>query len=147
MIKTESEYTQAKQKLENEFRTIKEHQNKLRKNGFTDEQVKLAVDPLASFALQLKEEIEEYERLKRGDFNDLTNFYGIGRMLIALRIFKGMKQADLAAKLGVADSQVSRDETNEYHGASIEKIQKTLNVLGVELKTQVKDPYPRTLQN
>jgi integrase len=81
--------------------------------------------------------IEEYEKLKRGDFGDLTNLYGIGRTLVALRIFKGMKQSELAAKLQVKESQVSRDESNEYHGASVEKIQKVLDVLGVTLKTKV----------
>ena len=65
-IETDGEYIQAKQKLEDEFRSIEAHQNKLSKNGFTEEQVKLATDPLVSFSLQLKEEIEEYERLKRG---------------------------------------------------------------------------------
>lgn len=144
MIKTENEYTQAKEKLDTEFKTIETHQAKMRKNGFTEEQVELASDPLISFSLQLKEEIEEYERLKRGDFNDLTNFYGIGRLLIALRIFKGMKQGELAQKLGVAGPQVSRDEANEYHGASVEKIQKILDALGVELKTTIENPYEKT---
>jgi DNA-binding XRE family transcriptional regulator len=141
MIKTEKEYTQSKKRLEEEFRAIEQQQNALKKSGLTDEQLKLALDPLASFAFQLKEEIAEYERLMRGDFGELTNFYGMGRLLVALRIFKGMKQSELASKLGVKDSQVSRDENNEYHGASIEKVQKVLEVLGIQLKTTIESPY------
>jgi transcriptional regulator with XRE-family HTH domain len=52
-----------------------------------------------------------------------------------------MKQSELASKLSVKESQVSRDETNEYHGASIEKIQKILDVLGVTLKAKIEYQY------
>ena len=77
MIKTEKEYAQSKKRLLDEFKAIEVHQVALKKSGLTEEQMKLAVDPLLSFALQLKEEIEEYERLMRGDFEEMTNFYGI----------------------------------------------------------------------
>jgi DNA-binding Xre family transcriptional regulator len=137
MIKTEKEYLEAKRRLAEEKKMIEAQLSKLKTAGLTDDQVKLAIDPLRSFMLQLKEEIHEYERLKRGDFDDLTNLYGIGRTLVALRIFKGIKQSELAAKLTVKESQVSRDESNEYHGASVEKIQKVLDALGVTLKTKV----------
>ncbi len=59
-------------------------------------------------------------------------------MLVALRISKGVKQKDLAEKLGIKESQVSRDERNEYHGASVDKIQKVLDVLGVKLHSEIK---------
>lgn len=140
MIKTEKEYIEAKKRLEQEFRTLENHHVKMEQAGMTKEQIKLAIDPLASFSLQLREEVEEYEKLKRGQFDIIENFNGIGHMLVALRIFKGMKQKDLADKLGVLETQVSRDERNEYHGASIEKIQKVLNCLGVTLRSEVKEP-------
>lgn len=138
MIKTEKEYIEAKKRLDQEFKTLEAHQLKMEQAGMTKEQVKLAIDPLASFALQLREEVEEYEKLKRGQFDILENFNGIGHMLVALRIFKGMKQKDLADKLGVLEAQVSRDERNEYHGASIEKVQKVLICLGVTLRSEIK---------
>lgn len=137
MIKTEHEYLEAKQRLEEEFKKITQHKNKMKKAGLTKEQVKLALDPLSSFAMQLQEEVEEYEKLKRGQFEILENLSGLGHMLVALRIFKGVKQKELAEKMNVTESQVSRDERNEYHGASIEKIQKVLNALDVKLKSKV----------
>lgn len=137
MIKTEKEYLEAKDRVEKEFRVIKQHQMKMKKSGMTKEQIKLAIDPLSSFALQLQEEIEEYEKLRRGQFDVLENLSGIGHLLVAFRIFKGMKQKELAEKLGINESQVSRDERNEYHGASIEKIQSVLAALGVILTTKV----------
>ena len=137
MIKTEKEYTEAVKRLDLEFKDLESYKKKMRKSGLSKAQIQLAIDPLASFALQLKEEVEEYEKIKRGEFGALENLEGLGRMLVAVRISKGIKQKDLAEKLGVKEAQVSRDERNEYYGASVEKIQKVLNALGVTLKSEV----------
>jgi hypothetical protein len=141
MIKTEQEYLEAKKRLENEFKALEDHQIKMKKAGLNKEQIQLAIDPLASFTLQLKEEVEEYERLKRGVFDVLENLDRIGYLLVAIRISKGIKQKELAERLGVKESQVSRDERNEYHGASIEKVQKVLLALGVTLKSEVEGVF------
>lgn len=66
MIKTEKEYLDSKTRLEVEFIEINAHAERIRVSGVTEEQIKLALDPLTSFALQLKEEIEEYEKIKKG---------------------------------------------------------------------------------
>lgn len=145
MIKTEHEYLEAKKRLEEEFKTLEKHELKMKKAGLTKEQMKLALDPLVSFSLQLREEVEEYEKLKRGQFDPIENLNGLGRMLVALRISKGIMQKDLAARMSVTESQVSRDERNEYHGASIEKIQKVLSALDAHLKSQLEDSIRNTV--
>ncbi|MEZ4742685.1 MAG: helix-turn-helix transcriptional regulator [Bdellovibrionota bacterium] len=137
MIKTDNEYLQSKKRLEEEMASIEEHKKKMKESGIKDSQIKLAIDPLLSFSLQLKEEIEEYDKLKKGQFDPIENLYGIGRMLVAIRISKGLKQKDLAESLGVKESQISRDERNEYYGASIEKVQKVLEAMGVTLTSNV----------
>ena len=95
------------------------------------------MDPIRSFHEQLREEVESYERLKRGDFEELRNFEGLGRLLIALRIASGLTQRDLAEKLEVHESQVSRDERNEYHGVTVERANRVLEALGVVLTSRV----------
>ena len=95
------------------------------------------MDPLQSFHEQLKEEVESYERLRRGEFEELTNFEGMGRLLIALRISQGLSQRELAERLGVHESTVCRDERNEYHGITLERTAKVLAALGVTLSTSV----------
>ena len=145
MIKTEHEYLEAKKRLEEEFKTLEQHKVKMKKAGLSKEQAKLALNPLTSFAMQLQEEVDDYEKLKRGQFDPLENLNGIGHMLVALRISKGIKQKDLAAKMNSTESQVSRDERNEYHGASIEKIQKVLKALGATLKSQLDVSFRDTL--
>ncbi|MCC7406393.1 MAG: helix-turn-helix domain-containing protein [Bdellovibrionales bacterium] len=139
MIKIEKDYLEAKTRLEQEYKTLETHEKKMKAAGMSDEQIKLAMDPLVSFTLQLKEEVAEYEKLKRGQFDPFVNFNGLGRTLIALRIYKGMTQKDLADRLGVSEPQVSRDERNEYHGASIEKAQRVLDALGVKIESKLDD--------
>lgn len=138
MIKTENEYIEAKKRLQDEFHAIEEQKAKLKKSGFNKQQIQLAIDPLTTFALQLQEEVEEYEKLMRGQFDPLESLNGVGHLLVGLRIYKGMKQKELAEKLGIKEPQVSRDERNEYHGASIDKIQKVLEALNVELRSEIK---------
>lgn len=137
MIKTEKEYIEAKKRRDAEFQSIEQQQIKMRDAGMTDEHIHLALEPLASFTHQLKEEIEEYEKIKRGQFDILENLSGIGRLLVAIRIAKGMKQKELAAKLDVNEAQVSRDERNEYFGASVQKIEGVLMALGANIKSKV----------
>ena len=88
--------------------------------GLSPAEVKRAADPIQSFHLQLQEEIESYQRLNRGEFDELSNLLGIGELLVAARIAQGSTQRQLAEKLGVHESQVSRDERNEYHGVTLE---------------------------
>lgn len=89
----------------------------------SDEEIKRVVDPMESFYLQFKEEIERYDRLKRGEFEELDNLRGLGHLLIALRIAQGVSQRDFAKRLGVHESRVSRDERNEYFGIILERDQ------------------------
>ena len=48
-----------------------------------------------------------------------------------------MSQRELAAQLSVHESQVSRDERNEYHGITVDRAIKILETLGVKLQTTV----------
>lgn len=137
MIRNEAEYQQARTRIDAERKRFAEHADAWRKQGFTDEQVVKLMEPLESFHKQLVEEIESYERLKRGQFEEFDNLQGLGQVLIGLRIARGMTQRQLANALQVDESMVSRDERNEYHGITVERARKVLDALGVRLVTRV----------
>jgi len=139
MIRNDQEYKVAVEKLSEEEQTLKAHKKQLAKEGLTPAQVKRAMAPLQSFALQLKEEVEYYEKLKQGVFPELSNFSGLGQLLVALRIAKNISQTELAEALGVNKSAVSRDEKNEYHGVTVERANRVLEALGANLVTHVED--------
>ncbi len=137
MIRNEAEYKEAVQRLAAEAAYIKVERAKLQDVGLSKAGIKRALDPLRSFHGQLQEELESYERLMRGEFEELHNFEGVGRLLIAIRLAAGVSQRDLADRLGVHESQVSRDERNEYHGVTVNRASRILEALGVQTRTIV----------
>lgn len=137
MIRSESEYQEAVRRLSEEQKRLGEHRARLKETGLTNEEIKRVIDPMESFYLQFKEEVESYERLKRGEFDELDNLRGLGHLLIALRIAQGVSQRELAKRLEVHESQVSRDERNEYFGITLERAVRVLDALNVRLRTKV----------
>jgi len=134
---------EASKRLGDELKRLDEHRARLKEAGLGDVEIKRVIDPLESFHLQLKEEVEAYERLKRGEFEELDNLRGLGRLLITSRIAQGISQRELARRLGVHETQVSRDERNEYFGITLERAAKILDALNVRLRTQVAiEPLP-----
>ncbi|HLX62041.1 MAG TPA: helix-turn-helix transcriptional regulator [Planctomycetota bacterium] len=137
MIRNEAEYKEAVKRLEAEKTRLSEHKRRLRKTGLTSEQCQRVLDPLKSFHLQLAEEVESYERLKRGDIAELKNLHGLGQALVAVRIARGLTQRELAKRLGVDESQVSRDERNDYHGVTVERASRILDAMDAVALTKV----------
>ena len=145
MIRNETEYQEASTRLEEERNRLAEHRVRLRGAGLSDDEMKRVIDPMESFHLQLVEEVESYERLKRGEFDDLDNLRGLGHLLISLRIARGISQRELAKRLNVHESQVSRDERNEYFGITLERAAKILDALNVRLRTTVEIESPESM--
>lgn len=146
MIRNEAEYQHASARLLEERNRLSEHRARLKETGLDDDEVKRVIDPIESFHLQLQEEVESYERLRRGEFDELVNLRGLGHLLISLRIAKGVSQRDLAKRLEVHESQISRDERNEYFGITLERAIKILDALNVKLHTKVEiEPEQREM--
>ncbi|MGO9274668.1 MAG: helix-turn-helix domain-containing protein [Terriglobia bacterium] len=145
MIRNETEYQEASARLADERKRLADHRARLKEAGLSDEEIKRVIDPMESFHLQLKEEVESYERLKRGEFEELENLRGFGHLLISLRIAQGISQRELAKRLNVHESQVSRDERNEYFGITLERAVKILDALHVRLHTKVEIEPPRAM--
>lgn len=132
MIKNETAYQKALEKLKQDKIFITKEKIRFVEMGLNDEQVNMAIEPLISFHEQLKEEVEYYERIKRGLFNPIHKFTDIGKSLIAFRIYMNMTQSELAKKLEVSEAQISRDERNEYYGATTEKIEAVMSAMGMK---------------
>lgn len=137
MIRNEQEYREAVERLTAEKQRLEQHRQRLIESGLENVEVKRVMDPMLSFHEQLEEEVQYYERLKRGDFQKLENLEGIGQLLVSLRIAQGISQRDLAKRLEVHESQVSRDERNEYHGVTLDRAIRVLKALDVRLETKV----------
>jgi ribosome-binding protein aMBF1 (putative translation factor) len=131
MIRTEREYQQIVKRLEQEKGLISKQRQQLEQEGLDKAQIQRLMDPLESFYLQLQEEIQAYERLCRGELNELHNVRSIGHLLISARIARGLPQRELAQRLNVNESSISRDERNEYHNITLDRAARILEILGV----------------
>ena len=131
MVRTENEYQQMVKRLEQEKGLVSKQRQQLEQEGLDKAQIQRLMDPLESFYMQLQEEIQTYERLCRGELNELYNVRSIGHLLISARIARGLSQRELAQRLGVNESSISRDERNEYHSITLDRAARILEILGV----------------
>ena len=136
MIRTDAEYRRALQRLAQEDETLRAQREHLASLDLSDEEVERAMQPLLSFRAQPAEEVEAYTQMKRGDLGPLQSLTAIGRWLVGARIARGLSQAALAERLGVHESQVSRDERNDYRGVTAERAQRILEALDVRFTAE-----------
>lgn len=141
MIRTESEYQRTLEQLEEGREQFEAQRRQLAESGLDGEALEQALHPLLSFRAQLVEEVEAFEKLKRGDLGTIESLESLGRWLVGARIAQGWSQKELAERLDVSEAQVSRDERNEYHNVSTEKAQRILNVLGVQFRLEGDAPF------
>ena len=99
------------------------------------------------FRPNLEEEIAWYDAVRERHFPTIHNLTQIGRLLVALRIAQDLTQRELANRLGVNESVVSRDERNEYHGVTLERAQRIIEALGVPVATRVEELMPAEGRN
>jgi hypothetical protein len=137
MIRNESEYQNSLERIADTESVLREQRKRLAAEGLGDDQIKRALDPSRVFLEQIKDEVASYQRLKQGRFDELHNLHGIGQMLIGVSIALGLSQREFAEKIGTHESQVSRDERNEYFGITIERAAKIFDAVGVETTTRV----------
>lgn len=137
MIKTEKAYKKSLEKLQEDKLFIRDQKKVLEDMGLTGEQVEKALQPSITFHEQLKEEVVYYERIRRGEFEPIINLHNLGKSLIAYRIYVGLSQQELADRLGVSASQVSRDERNEYYGATLERVQEVMEAMRMVAKMEI----------
>jgi transcriptional regulator with XRE-family HTH domain len=136
MIRTEREYQKALEQLSRGKVHLETQKSQLAQAGLVGEELEHAMHPLLSFRAQLEEEVLAYENMKRGDLGTLERLDSIGRWLIGARIARGWSQRELAQRLSVSEAQVSRDERNEYHGVTVERAQRILEVMGVSFQME-----------
>lgn len=145
MIRSEKEYKEAVDRIRQEKSRLERQENELKSMGLGPNEIERALDPMRSFHQQLEEEVRSYERLKRGEFDEISNLRGLGQLLVSLRIARGLSQRELAERLGVHETQVSRDERNEYHGVTLERASRILEALGAQVHSRVELPGSKEL--
>ena len=133
MIRSESEYRDALERIADERLGLENRRAFLQAENFTPEEVERGLGPLQVMHQSLVDEVEEYEQVQRRDLRRFNDLRDLNRLLVAGRLASGLSGRELAQRLGVSESQVSRDERNEYDGVTVERAGRILEVLGVEV--------------
>lgn len=136
MIRTNAEYKDANLRLRRDKEVLAAQREHLITLGLTEREVERALEPTIAFHEQLLEEVETYERMVRGDITPIQHLSEIGLVLVGLRIAKGISQRQLAELLAVSESQVSRDERNDYHGITVERADRIIDALNGKLRVE-----------
>jgi ribosome-binding protein aMBF1 (putative translation factor) len=145
MIKTEKEYQECLRRLERDTEHIEAMRRSFSAGKLSPNEIERALEPANSFHEQLREEVEWYERVKRRDIRPISNLTAVGPLLIALRLAADISQKELADRLNVDVSQVSRDEKNEYHGITLERAQRVLDALRGQVEIRLTSLENRAL--
>ena len=102
--------------------------------GKTDPLLRQAqIDAMQSQLEEMYQGLTDYEALKRRERTEFST-HSITELplgLIQARIVQGLTQEQLAEKLGVSKQLVQRDEENFYANASLQRLAKVAEVLGV----------------
>ncbi len=102
--------------------------------GKTDPILRQAqIDAMQSQLEEMYQDLADYEALKQQKRTEF-NTHSITELplgLIQARIVQGLTQEQLAEKLGVSKQLVQRDEENFYASASLQRLAKVAEVLGV----------------
>lgn len=110
------------------------------KSDLPDEVKKAKIGSLKSMIFQFEKQLEEYEELKKGNYQlpeELT-LEELLQNLIKIRISKGFSQSELARQLNIPRQQVSRYEERGYQGVNIERIFQILEILGIKSSIKLK---------
>ena len=102
----------------------------------------LEQDALQSQIDELRGDLEAFDRLKAGQVHaaELSSLNDLATLFIQARIAQGLTQKQLAERLNVKEQQVQKDEANLYETASLSRLKRLAEVLGVEFEGQVRLP-------
>lgn len=133
MIKNERQYRITRAQAERFTEALRELEGETAEElGLHPRLLKARRDAVRSQLADLEEELEDYERLKSGEFEfgRLDSVADVPRLLIRARIARGLSQKSLAGRLGLKEQQIQRYEASEYASASLARIRSVAEVLG-----------------
>jgi transcriptional regulator with XRE-family HTH domain len=96
---------------------------------------RLEVAAVESQLAELRAELDEYDALREGraEVGRLESLDDLPRLLIRARIAQGLRQKDLAERLGMQEQQVQRYEANDWTTASLARLIEVAGALGVTI--------------
>lgn len=137
MIRNEQAYHRAKKKMLEERAQLDALVRALKEEGLSSDAIARTTSVMSTRIEELESSVLEYEAAKRGELSEIQNLEGLGDLLINARIALDITQSELARRMSVDPSQVSKDERFSYQGLTMERATRVLDALGVELVSHI----------
>ena len=140
MITNERQYRITRNQAKNFERGIREFDvNKDKSSDVPAKLLQAEREAMVSVLSGLREEIEEYERLKSSKISSIStsSFDELAIGLIKARISGGLTQRALAERLGLKEQQIQRYETERYASASFKRLGEVANALEIQIKNEI----------
>jgi ribosome-binding protein aMBF1 (putative translation factor) len=136
MIQNERQLKITRGRLEQFRKSLNELETSARPKDIDPLLWKAEQDAVTSTIEELEEDIKSYENLKAGKVKTVkvASFDDVPKALIQARIAQGLTQKELADKLGVREQQVQHDEEILYSSASLSRLKRVAEVLGLEVE-------------
>ena len=96
-------------------------------------------EAMESQLADLREELEEYERLKSAGLSviSVASFEGLADGLIKARIAGGLSQRALTERLKLKEQQIQRYEAERYASASYRRLCQVARALEVRIESEI----------
>lgn len=133
MIRNERQYRASQAHRERLLATRKGYETTPQADSLAQAALLSSVDWLRG---DVEAELAEYEALRAGAIGEVVA-EGLGALpdlLVKARIAAGLTQRQLAARLGVAEEAVQRDEVGGYARAGLDRLARVAEALGVRLR-------------
>ncbi len=141
MIKSERQLSITKKKLEELKENLRHIEKKYAGNK---KKIKFFSKGVAEHIELLTKKVVEYDQIRYGAVPEklhANNLLDIRNQIIRVRIAKGVTQVALATKLGVAQSEISRFERDDYEGYSIKMLERILKALDTDVEVDLIPAY------
>jgi HTH-type transcriptional regulator/antitoxin HigA len=138
MIRHEHAYHRAKKKLNEERARLDQLVRSLKEEGLSEDAIARTTRPMARDVDALADQVDAYERARDGELGEVVNLHGFGELLVQARIARDITQSELARRLEVDPSQVSKDERLRYKGITLERAQRVLAALEVTMVSKIR---------
>lgn len=142
MLQNEREYQNTKLQLEKLEAALCQAKAKFELRPELPKEVRQGhINGISLLIGDLEAQISEYENLRDGEVKSLALdavLLQLPETLVRARIARGWTQRELAQALGTSEQQVQKDEAGAYAKASLEKLSRIAQVLGVSLSGRAK---------
>lgn len=129
MIKTQTEFRAAIRDVEAMSQRIQLLTSSLQSRGLPHAEIMDLIQPQQTELSKLRQEIDWFLAAQEGEVSQQWSFADIGKMLIVLRIARGLTQKELAERLKVKPALISKDELREYQGLTVQRLGRILEAL------------------